>query len=290
MSRLVSALAVPLLAGLASAAAAAPLEASLTNQSATLSYEIEVTGMSGGKALRQRLMVETPVFAREADALNPLGHDLTQSQNEEIAAMAAATAGASDGTAEILEANRLLEAMMSVCTAGEGPACAAARSRYQAVEQRMAEHGAATARAQAAVVRRDEDDHRFLTFAAGENGAGCGTVRYEHQLGERRIAGVYPDANSPESGLIACQTMAVLDRRDGSLALQMSPATLNPGDARIVDLQRLQGVAGLKFGALRMSLILPLQPTAGPEKNYSGARTIQAGGLSYTFRWTLKRG
>ncbi len=250
MSRLVFTIAAPLLAALASAAAAAPLEGPLTNQSAVLNYEIEVTGTSGGKPLRQRLMVETPVFAREADAMNPLARDFTESQNQEIAEMSAAMSSGGDGTAEMLEANRLLEAMMGACNGGEGPACVTARARYQAHEQRMAEHGAQAA-AQSAVVRRDDDNHRFLTFVAGANGDECGVVRYEHQLGEHRIAGVYPDPNSPDAGLVACQTMAVLDRRDGAIALQMSPATLKLDRARIVDLQRLQGVGDLEFGALR---------------------------------------
>ena len=289
MSRLVFTIAAPLLAALASAAAAAPLEGPLTNQSAVLNYEIEVTGTSGGKPLRQRLMVETPVFAREADAMNPLARDFTESQNQEIADMSAAMSSGGDGTAEMLEANRLLEAMMGACNGGEGPACVTARARYQAHEQRMAEHGAQAA-AQSAVVRRDDDNHRFLTFVAGANGDECGVVRYEHQLGEHRIAGVYPDPNSPDAGLVACQTMAVLDRRDGAIALQMSPATLKLDRARIVDLQRLQGVGDLEFGALRLSIRMPPQPTAGPDKDYAGASTYRAGGFSYTIRWRLKRG
>ena len=144
MSRLVFTIAAPLLAALASAAAAAPLEGPLTNQSAVLNYEIEVTGTSGGKPLRQRLMVETPVFAREADAMNPLARDFTESQNQEIAEMSAAMSSGGDGTSEMLEANRLLEAMMGACNGGEGPACVTARARYQAHEQRMAEHGSGT--------------------------------------------------------------------------------------------------------------------------------------------------
>lgn len=290
MSRLVFTIAAPLLAALASAAAAAPLEGPLTNQSAVLNYEIEVTGTSGGKPLRQRLMVETPVFAREADAMNPLARDFTESQNQEIADMSAAMSSGGDGTAEMLEANRLLEAMMGACNGGEGPACVTARARYQAHEQRMAEHGAQAAAAQSAVVRRDDDNHRFLTFVAGANGDECGVVRYEHQLGEHRIAGVYPDPNSPDAGLVACQTMVVLDRRDGAIALQMSPATLKLDRARIVDLQRLQGVGDLEFGALRLSIRMPPQPTAGPDKDYAGASTYRAGGFSYTIRWRLKRG
>lgn len=289
MSRSLPAIA-GLLASFASVAAAAPLQSPLTNQAAVLSYEIEVTGASGGKTLRQSLAVETPVLAREADGINPLAQALTEGQEQQVAEISASmmAAGAEAGINEILEANRLLEAMAGACAGSEGAACAEARARYQASERRMAEHGAEAARTQTEVFQRDEDRYRFLTFAAGERGGGCGVVRYEHQLGERRIAGVYPDPDSPERGLVACQTLAVLDRRDGTVALQMSPATLNIGGVRIVDLQKLQGVSGLEFGALRMSVRMPPQPTRGPDQDYAGARTVPAGGLSYTFRWRLK--
>lgn len=289
LSRALPLLAAPLLAAFAGAAAAAPLEAPLTGQSAVLHYEIEVAGVSGGKPLRQRLIVETPVYARESGAFHPLARDYTEGQNAEIKAMSDATVSAGDGTAAMLEANRLIEAMEGACAGGENPGCAAARARYQAVEQQLSARGAAIAEAQAAVVHRDEDDHRFLTYAAGGNGTGCGSVRYEHQLGERKTASIYPEAGGPDAALVACMTMVVLDRRDGSIALQMSPATLKTDNARIIDLERLQGVQDLKFGALRMSVSLPMQPTAGPDRDYAGARTIKAGGLSYTFRWTLKR-
>ena len=80
------------------------------------------------------------------------------------------------------------------------------------------------------------------------------------------------------------------EAEDGAIALQMSPATLKLDRARIVDLQRLQGVGDLEFGALRLSIRMPPQPTAGPDKDYAGASTYRAGGFSYTIRWRLKRG
>lgn len=289
MSRLLPALAAPLMISTASSALAAPLEAPLTNQAAVLSYEIEVTGTSGGKPLRQRLLVETPVFARASGAVN-LFDGFTDAQNEEIAAMSAATTSEGDSTADMLEINRKVEEMGAACGAGESPSCAAARERYQAAEQRLAVRGARIAEAQTAVVRRDEDDHRFLTFAAGEMSTDCGIVRYEHQLGERKASGAFPDPKLPYSGELACQTMAVLDRRDGALALQMSPATIGLSDGtQVIDLLRLVSAPGLKLGALHISLTLPPQPTAGAAADYVGSKSLEAGGLRYTFRWKLRR-
>lgn len=269
------------------------MEAPLTAQSAVLRYEIEVTGQSAGKPLRQRLIVETPVIAKESSGFHPLARDFTETQNAEIAAMSEATTSAGDGNADMLEANRLIVAMEGACAGGENAACATARARYQAAEQRLSARGAAIAQAQASVVRRDDDDHRFLTFTPGPDG--CGMVRYEHQLGDLKVAGIYPGANDPAVSQIACMTMAVLDRRDGSIALAMSPATLKLDEGRLIDLERLQGakgvqdVEGLRFGALRMSVTLPMLPTAGPDHDYAGERTIGVGAISYTFRWTLRR-
>ncbi|CAN7373378.1 hypothetical protein LJR164_002260 [Phenylobacterium sp. LjRoot164] len=282
---------LPMLAALAAGPAiAAPLEAPLRDQSAILRYEIEVVGRTAGKPLLQRLIVETPVVAKESSGFHPLARDFTDAQNSEIAAMSEATMSAGDGTADMLESNRLVVAMETACSAGESSGCAAARARFQAAEQRLSDRGAAIAQAQAQVVRRDEDDQRFLTFAPGSDG--CGAVRYEHQLGDVKTAGVYPGPGDPNASLVACMTMVVLDRRDGAIALLMSPATLKLDQARIIDLERLQGVQeaeGLRFGALRMSVTLPMLPTAGPEHDYAGERTIKTGAFSYRFRWTLKR-
>ena len=282
-----------LVAAIAGPALASPLEAPLTGQSAVLHYEIEVTGQSAGKPLRQRLIVETPVIAKESSGFHPLARDFTQAQNSEITAMSEATMSAGDGAADMLDVNRLVVAMESACSGGENASCAAARARFQTAERRLSGRGAAIAQAQAAVVRRDEDDQRFLTFVPGPEG--CGVVRYEHQLGDLKISGIYPEEGGPEAAQIACMTMAVLDRRDGSIALAMSPATLKLDNARLIDLERLQSakeiedVEGLRFGALRMSVTLPMLPTAGPDHNYAGQRTVRAGAISYTFRWTLKR-
>lgn len=279
----------PVLGALAVPAVAAPLEAPVTNQAAVLSYEIEVTGTQGGAPLRHRIAVRTPVLARESGALNLLGSDFTDSQKAEMADMAATTQGDGDGEAALLEANRLLEAMMTACGSGEeSRACEAARARYQAAERAMADHGARVAEAQAQVRRRDEDDHRFLVFTAGEKGADCGTVDAAYEQGGRKGGLHYPDPAEAYSELAACQTMAVLDRRDGALALQMAPATLKVGGVRVVDLERLADAPGLRLGALRMSVSLPLQPTAGPEHDYAASRTVQAGSLRYVFRWRLE--
>lgn len=278
------------LGAFAASAAAAPLETPLTNQTAVLSYEIEVTGVEGGRPLRHRIAVRAPVLARASGPMNLLGSDFTESQKAEMAEMAAATEGDGDGGAAIQDASRLLETMLAACGADEGAAaCAAARARYQAAEQGMRDHGARIGQAQAQVRRRDEDDHRFLAFTAGENGAACGAVTLDYEQGGRKGGRRYPDPAIESSGLLACQTMAVLDRRDGAVALQMAPATLEVDGVQVVDLERLAGVAGVRLGAMHMSVSLPLQPTAGPDGDYAGAKSVQAGGLRYLFRWKLER-
>jgi hypothetical protein len=278
------------LGALADAAAAAPLETPLKNQAAVLSYEIEVPGAQGGKPMRHHIAVRTPVLARASGPMNLLGSDFTDSQKADMAEISAATQGDGDGVAAMLEANRLLETMLAACGADEGSAaCSAARARYQAAEQAMADHGASLAKAQAQVRRRNEDDHRFLAFTAGEDGADCGAVQADYEQGGRKGGLRYPDPAVEYSELTACQTMAVVDRRDGALALQMSPATLKAGGVVVVDLARLAGAPGLRLGAMRMSVSLPLQPTAGPDVDYAGAKTVQANGLRYVFRWKLER-
>lgn len=73
---------------------------------------------------------------------------------------------------------------------------------------------------------------------------------------------------------LACLTAAVLDRRDSSMALAMSPATMIVDGVQMVDLEHLADVPDVKLGALRLSVTLPLQATIGD----SGAKTVQARG------------
>ena len=275
----------------AAPAAADPTEAALKDQAAVLAYEVEVTGRRGGQAVHDRLTVRTPVFARDSGGMNPLGDGFTESQQAEINAMSAATIGdGDDGTAAILESSRLMEAMVAACVADERAAsCRAARDRALAAERRISEHGASVAAAQAQVRRRDEDDHRFLIFMAGEGpSAAPPTVDASYNHGGRTGQLHFPGADGFGEAFSAGD-MIVLDRRDGSMYLAVQWGQLLNG-VRFVDVEPLVGAPGVKRVGLPFSSAVTLagpQPTTGPDGDYAGAKVIEAGGLRYEFRWRL---
>lgn len=279
------------LGAFAAPALADPTEAPLKDQSAVLAYEVEVTGRRGGQAVHDRLTVRTPMFARESGALNVLGDGFTESQQAEMDAMSAATIGdGDDGTAAILESSRLMEAMVAVCAGNEASgACVAARNRVLAAEQRIADHGAGVAAAQAQVRRRDEDDHRFLMFMAGEGpSAAPATVDASYNHGGRTGQLHFPGADGFGEAFSAGD-MVVLDRRDGSMYLAVQWGQLLNG-VRFVDVEPLVGAPGVKRVGLPFSSAVTLagpQPTTGPDGDYAGAKVIEAGGLRYEFRWRL---
>lgn len=292
MSRAVSLLPLcAILGAFAGPVLADPVEPPATNQSAVLAYEVEVTGARGGRAVHDRLTVRTPMFARESGALNPLGDGFTEGQQAEMAEMSAATIGdGDDGTAAILESSRLMEAMVAACAANERSAtCVTARDRVLAAERRISEHGAGVAAAQAQVRRRDEDDHRFLMFMAGEGpNAAPPTVDASYNHGGRTGQLHFPGANGLGEAFSAGD-MVVLDRRDGSMYLAVQWGLVLNGE-RYVDIQPLVGVPGVKRLGLPFSSAVTLagpQPTAGPDGDYAGSRTIETGGLRYVFRWRL---
>lgn len=275
----------------ASPAAADPLEHPLRDQVAVLAYEVEVTGARGGQVVHDRLVVRTPVFARESGGMNPLGDGFTEGQQAEVDAMSAATTGdGDDGTGAIMESNRLMEAMAAACADNEtSAACATARDRVLAAERRIADHGAGVAAAQARVRRDDEDDHRFLIFMAGDGpSAQAVAVEASYQHGARRGARLLPDPSGVGEAFSAGD-MVVVDRRDGSMYLAVQWGLMLDGE-RYVDIQPLAGVPGVKRLGLPFSAAVTVagpQPTAGPGGDYAGSRTIEAGGLRYAFRWRL---
>ncbi|NEX94963.1 hypothetical protein [Caulobacter sp. 17J65-9] len=282
------------LAAFAVPVVAEPLETPLKNQAAVLSYEVEVTGQRGGQAVHDRLVVRTPMFARESGAVNPLGDGFTDSQSAYMADMSAATTGAGggDGTADMLEVNRLLEAMMAACLGNEASdACAAARARHQAAEQKIADHGASVAAAQAQVRIRDEDNHRFLLFTAGDGpNGGPATVEASYDHGGRKGVVRLPDPALPGADAFSFGDMVVVDRRDGSMALTVQ-AGLTLNGLRVVDVEPLVSAPGVKRVALPFSngVSFALQPTAGPDGDYAGTRIVETKGLRYVFRWKLER-
>lgn len=282
-----------ILGAFAGTASADPLEQPVANQSAVLAYEVEVTGAQGGRTVHDRMSVRTPMFARESGAMNPLGDDFTESQQAEMAEMSAATIGdGDDGEAAILEASRLMDAMVAACAADErSGACVAARDRVLAAERRIADHGATVAAAQAQVRRRDEDDHRFLIYMAGDGpSAAPATVDASYNHGGRTGALHFPTADGLGE-FFSAGDMVVLDRRDGSMYLAVQWGQLMNG-VHFVDVEPLIGAPGVKRVGLPFSSAVTLagpQPTAGPDGEYAGAKVIQAGGLRYEIRWRLLR-
>jgi len=258
-----------------------PAETPILSATGTLSYDVEMTGERAGRLVSHRITVTTPVSSRGSGPVNLLGEAFTPSQQAEVEAMSAATSG--DGEADILAAAAALDDMIAVCAVSNGEACRIARARYEAAEAVLSDHAAQASQAQAAVVRDETDDHRFLMLMPGEQGQDCGSVDAVWREGAR-----HGQAHLPPTDLASCQTMAVLDRRTGDLALRMSPATVKIDQMRVVNLAPLADTAGLKLGALLMSVTLPLQPTELVDGRYAGSRTIEAGGMTYRFNWRLK--
>lgn len=269
-------------------AAAEPRETPLKNQRAILSYEVEVTGKRGGQRVRDRIVVRLPVVAKESAPLNPYADGFTESQQSMMDEMSAAatSTGGGDGTADMLEANRLVEAMMAACLGNEASSgCAAARSRYQAAEQKMADQNARGAAAMAQVRVRDDDQHRFLIFMAGSEGTIETSYDHDGRKGGVRVQGPI----GPEGELATYGDMFVLDRRDGSLGLSMLTAGVEKGEL-VGDVEHLAGHPEIKRLELPWSptVVLPMQPTAGADQAYAGAKTLRAGELTWTFHWRLE--
>lgn len=260
--------------------AQAQVEAPIAMATGILVYEVEMSGERAGRPVHHRIRVTSPVSSRGSGPLNLLGYAFTTSQQREIDAMSAATAG--DGEADILAAGAALEQMLAACATPDTVICKTAQARYQTAEATLSAHATATTSAQAAVVHDRSDDHRFLMLMPGEQGQDCGSVDVTFQDGAQQA-----QAHLPPAELVACQTMAVLDRRTGDLALRMSPATVKVGQVRVVDLSPLADTPGIELGALRISLTLPLQPTTFVDGRYSGSRTLQAQGMTYRFTWRL---
>jgi hypothetical protein len=269
-----------LLAG--GSSAAEPAEAPILTATGTLSYQVEMTG-SGGAPIVHRISVLTPVSSSGSGPQNVLGAAFTDSQQREVDAMSAATIGqGGDGVAAILDLNAALEAMIEACAPPGSSACPAARVRVEHANAVIEDHGAQIADAQGRIVHDDSDDHRFLTFVSGERGQGCGRVEASYQQGGRTGS-----ASLAPSDMATCQTMVVVDRRTGELALTMSPASLLADGQRIVELTYLKEAPDLRIGGLMISVSLPPQPTAGADRDYAGSKTVEAGGRTFKFSWTL---
>lgn len=266
--------------------AAAPREAPVGEHAALLSYSITVTGKEGGREVYHKLAVTLPLHTRGSTGLDVLGKGLTQAQETELAERSQALEGAFDEGA-ILAASDALSRMIETCAASEGSApCRAAQQRYRLAEEKVDEMLAAAGDADAQVVRRDDDDHRFLVFTT-EKSPDCGSVSAEAKTGGKSISARYPDPAVAHSDLLACSTQAVLDRREGRVSILMSPATLTIGREVVVDLRPLTDVPDLRLGGFHLSATLQDQPARREGAAFTGERTVTSAGLRYRFQWSL---